>query len=183
MSEIINEELPHKFDATYSSQLSEEIKIVIKANSKQRSELATRFNLYSINTLMAKLSIINTKPGFFNVKGIIDADIKILDSEINDIIDFTVNDHFDELFALPEAVANEDEKDVKNQFDFELIENNVVPLGEVVAQNFSLALEYLFIDSPSSTTQKIVFSDDLDEKNSGDNPFAVLKTLGKQIKS
>ena len=182
MSEITKEELPHKFDAIYSSKLSEEIKVVIKANSKQRSELATRFSLHSINTLMATLSIINTKPGFFHVKGIIDSDLKILDSEINDVIDFTLNDNFDELFALPEALESEDKKDVKNQFDVELIENNVIPLGEVVAQNFSLALEYLFLNSPSSTTQNIVFSDELKEKNNEDNPFAVLKTLGKQTK-
>ncbi|MBB45341.1 MAG: hypothetical protein CMM43_04430 [Rhodospirillaceae bacterium] len=183
MSAITKEELPQKFDAIYSSQLSEEIKIVIKANSKQRSELATRFNLYSINTLVATLTIINTKPGFFHVKGIIDSDLKIFDSEINDIIDFTLNDHFDELFALPEALESEDKKDIQSQFDFELIENNVVPLGEVVAQNFSLALEYLFINSPSSSTQNIVFSDELNDKNIEDNPFAVLKTLGKQIKN
>ena len=52
-----------------------------------------------------------------------------------------------------------------------------------MAQNFSLALEYLFLNSPSSTTQNIVFSDELNEKNIEDNPFAVLKTLGKKIKS
>ena len=183
MSEIIKEELPHKFDVTYSSQLSEEVKIVIKANSKERSELAIRFNLESINTLVATLSIINTKPGFFHVKGIIDSDITMLDSEVGDIIDFRLNDLFDELFALPEVVESEDGKDLKNQFDFELIENNLIPLGEVVAQNFSLALEYLFLNSPSSTTQNIVFSDELSEKNIEDNPFAVLKTLGKKIKS
>ena len=183
MTGFIKQELPHKLDVTYSSQLSGEVKIVIKANSKERSELAIRFNLYSINTLMATLSIINTKPGFFHVKGIIDSELKILDSEINDIIDFTLNDHFDELFALPEAVESEDEKDLKNQFDFELIENNVVPLGEVVAQNFSLALEYLFLNSPSSATQNIVFSDELNEKNIEDNPFAVLKKLGMKLKN
>ena len=183
MSEIIKEELPHKFDVTYSSQLSEEVKIVIKANSKERSELATRFNLYSINALMATLSIINTKPGFFHVKGIIVSDLAMLDSEINDIIDFTLNDYFDELFVLPEAVESEDDKSLKSQFDFELIENNVVPLGEVVAQNFSLALEYLFLNSPSSATQNIVFSDELNERDIEDNPFAVLKTLGKEIKN
>ena len=183
MSEIIKEELPHKFDVTYSSQLSEEVKIVIKANSKERSELAIRFNLQSINTLVATLSIINTKPGFFHVKGIIDSDLTMLDSEVSDIIDFRLNDLFDELFVLPEVVGSEDGKDLKNQFDFELIENNLIPLGEVVAQNFSLALEYLFLNSPSSTTQNIVFSDELNEKNIEDNPFAVLKTLGKKIKS
>ena len=183
MSEIIKEELPHKFDVTYSYQLSEEVKIVIKANSKERSELATRFNLQSINTLVATLCIINTKPGFFHVKGIIDSDLTMLDSEVSDIIDFRLNDLFDELFALPEVVESGDGKDPKNQFDFELIENNVIPLGEVVAQNFSLALEYLFLNSPSSTTQNIVFSDELNEKNIEDNPFAVLKTLGKKIKS
>ncbi len=183
MSEITKDELPHKFDAIYSSQLSEEVKMVIKANSKERSELATRFSLYSIDTLIATLSIINTKPGFFYVKGIIASDLKMLDSETNDIIDFTLNDHFDELFALPEALENEDQRDLKNQFDFELIENNVVPLGEVVAQNFSLALEYLFLNSPSSATQNIVFSDELNEKRIEDNPFAVLKTLGEKIKN
>jgi hypothetical protein len=62
MSEITKDELPHKFDAIYSSQLSAEVKMVIKANSKERSELAIRFSLYSIDTLMATLSIINTKP-------------------------------------------------------------------------------------------------------------------------
>ena len=183
MSKITKDELPHKFDAIYSSQLAEEVKMVIKANSKERSELASRFSLYSIDTLIATLSIINTKPGFFYVKGIIASDLKILDSEINDIIDFTLNDHFDELFALPEALESEDQKDLKNQFDFELIENNVVPLGEVVAQNFSLALEYLFLNSPSSATQNIVFSDELNEKGIEDNPFAVLKTLVEKIKN
>ncbi|MDC0399007.1 hypothetical protein OAN59_04835 [Alphaproteobacteria bacterium] len=183
MSKITKDELPHKFDAIYSSQLSEEVKMVIKANSKERSELATRFSLYSIDTLMATLSIINTKPGFFYVTGIIDSDVKILDSEINGIIDFTLNDHFDELFALPEVLESEDQKDLTNQFEFELIENNVVPLGEVVAQNFSLALEYLFLNSPSSATQNIVFSDELNEKGIEDNPFAVLKTLGEKIKN
>ena len=98
-------------------------------------------------------------------------------------MEFTLNDHFDELFVLPEALESEDQKDLKNQFDFELIENNVVPLGEVVAQNFSLALEDLFLNSPSSTTQNIVFSDELNEKDIEDNPFAVLKTLGKKIKN
>ena len=147
------------------------------------SELATRFNIQSIDTLVATLSIINTKPGFFHVKGIIDSDLNILDSEVNDIIEFTLNDYFDELFALPEALESDDEKDLKNQFDYELIENNIVPLGEVVAQNFSLALEYLFLNSPSSTTQNIVFSDELNEKNIEDNPFAVLKKLGMKIKN
>ena len=110
MSEIIKEELPHKFDVTYSSQLSEEVKIVIKANSKERSELAIRFNLQSINTLVATLSIINTKPGFFHVRGIIDSELTMLDSEVKDIIDFTLNDLFDELFVLPEVVESEDGK-------------------------------------------------------------------------
>ena len=183
MSEITKEELPHKFDVTYSSQLSEEVKIVIKANSKEKSELATRFNLQSINTLVATLSIINTKPGFFHVKGIIDSDLTMLDSEVGDIIDFRLNDLFDELFVLPEVVESEDGKDLKNQFDFELIENNLIPLGEVVAQNFSLALEYLFLNLPGSTTQNIVFSDDSNDKNIVDGPFAVLKALDEKSKN
>ena len=183
MSEIIKEELPHTYDVIYSSQQSEEVKIVIKANSKQRSELATRFNLYSINTLMATLSIINTKPGFFHVNGIIDSDLKILDSEINDVLDFTLNDNFEELFAFPEALDSGDEKNLKNQFDFELIENNTLPLGEVVAQNLSLALEYLFLNLPRSTTQNIVFSDKSDEKNIVDGPNAVLRALNEKSKN
>ena len=65
MPEFIKEELPHKLDVTYSPQLSGEVKIAIKANSKERNELATRFNLDSIKTLMASLLVINTKPGFF----------------------------------------------------------------------------------------------------------------------
>ena len=52
-----------------------------------------------------------------------------------------------------------------------------------MAQNFSLALEYLFLNSASSTTQNIVFSDELNEKNIEDNPFAVLKKLGMKIKN
>ena len=38
MSEFIKEELPHKLDVTYSPQLSGAVKIVIKANSKERNE-------------------------------------------------------------------------------------------------------------------------------------------------
>ena len=183
MSEFIKEELPHKLDVTYSPQLSGEVKIAIKANSKERNELATRFNLDSIKTLMASLLVINTKPGFFCVKGTIDSDLTFLDSEINDVVDFTLNDNFEELFAFPEALDIGDEKNLKNQFDFELIENNVLPLGEVVAQNFFLALEYLFVNFPGSTTQNIVFSDELNEKNVIDGPFAALKALGEKSKN
>ena len=183
MSEIIKEELPHKLDVTYSPQLSGEVKIVIKANSKERNELATRFNLDSIKNLMASLTVINTKPGFFCVKGIIDSDLTLLDSEINEMVDFTINDHFEELFAFPEALDSGDEKNLKNQFDFELIENNTLPLGEVVAQNLSLALEYLFLNLPGSTTQNIVFSDDSNDKNIVDGPFAVLKALDEKSKN
>ena len=183
MSEFIKEELPHKLDVTYSPQLSGEVKIVIKANSKERNELATRFNLDSIKTLMASLLVINTKPGFLCVKGTIDSDLTFLDSEINDVLDFTLNDNFEELFAFPEALDIGDEKNFKNQFDFELIENNVLPLGEVVAQNFFLALEYLFVNFPGSTTQNIVFSDELNEKNVINGPFAVLKALGEKSKN
>jgi hypothetical protein len=113
MSEIIKEELPHKYDVTYSPQLSGEVKITIKANSKERNELATRFNLYSIKTLSAFLSVTNTKPGFFCVKGTIDSDLTIFDPEIDDIMDFTLNDHFEELFVFPEALGSGDEKDLK----------------------------------------------------------------------
>ena len=183
MTGFIKQELPHKLDVTYSSQLLGEVKIVIKANSKERNELATRFNLDSIKTLMASLSVINTKPGFLCVKGTIDADLTFLDSEINDVVDFTLNDSFEELFAFPEALDIGDEKNLKNQFDFELIENNVLPLGEVVAQNFFLALEYLFLNLPGSTTQNIVFSDELNEKNVIDGPFAALKALGEKSKN
>ena len=132
---------------------------------------------------MASLSVINTKPGFLCVKGTIDADLTFLDSEINDVLDFTLNDNFEELFAFPEALDIGDEKNLKNQFDFELIENNVLPLGEVVAQNFFLALEYLFLNFPGSTTQNIVFSDELNEKNVIDGPFAALKALGEKSKN
>ncbi|MDC0158917.1 hypothetical protein OAI47_04140 [Rhodospirillaceae bacterium] len=183
MTEIIKEELPHKLDVTYSPQLSGEVKIVIKANSKERNELATRFDLDSIKTLMAFLSVTNTKPGFFCVTGTIDADLTLLDSEINEMVDFTLNDRFEELFAFPEALDSGDEKHLKNQFDFELIENNTLPLGEVVAQNFSLALEYLFLNLPGSTTQNIIFSDESNEKNIVDGPFAVLKALDEKSKN
>jgi len=183
MSEMIKEELPHKLDVTYSPQLSGAVKIMIKANSKQRDELATRFSLYSIKTLMASLSVINTKPGFFCVKGIIDSDLTLFDSETNEMADFTLNDHFEELFAFSEALDSGDQKNLKNQFDFELIENNTLPLGEVVAQNFSLALEYLFLNLPRSTTQNIVFSDESNEQNILDGPFAVLKALDKKPKN
>ena len=76
-----------------------------------------------------------------------------------------------------------DEKDLKNQFDLELIENNFLPLGEVVAQNFSLALEYLFLNLPGSTTQNIIFSDESNEKNIVDGPFAVLRALNEKSKN
>ena len=183
MSEIIKEELPYKLDVTYSPELSGVVKIVIKANSKERNGLATRFNLGSIKTLMASLSIINTKPGFFFVKGTIDSDLTLLDSETNEMVDFTLNDHFEELFAFLEALDRDEEKNLKDRFDFELVENNTIPLGEVVAQNFSLALESLFLNLPGSTTQNIVFSDDSNEKNLVDGPFAVLKALDEKSKN
>ncbi len=63
MSEIIKEELPHKLDVTYSSQLSEEVKIVIKANSKERSELPEAARKFGVERFESGENTFETQHG------------------------------------------------------------------------------------------------------------------------
>jgi hypothetical protein len=106
----------------------------------------------------------------------------VSDSDNGEILEFSVYEPFEELFAFRESFNGTENRDKKKQFDFEFIENNNIDLGEIVSQNLSLVLEPLFINSCGVTQESVVFSDDFDNEKEISNPFSVLREWKGNLK-
>ena len=182
MTEILKNDLSHQIHLIYSRNISDPIKIELRANVNELRKLADRLNLKSIRKFKSSILIMNVEPGVFKVTGILDSDVLVSDSDNGEILEFSVYEPFEELFAFRESFNGTENRDKKKQFDFELIENNNIDLGEIVSQNLSLALEPLFINSCGLTEASVVFSDDFDNEKEISNPFSVLREWKGNLK-
>ena len=182
MTEILKNDLSCQIHLIYSSSLSEPIEIELRANADELRKLADRLDLKSIRKLTSSIRLMNVEPGVFKVTGNLDSDFLVSDSANGENLEFSVNDPFEELFAFSEFFNETVNRDKNKQFDFELIENNIIDLGELVSQNFSLALEPLFINSYGVAEENVVFSDDFDDEKETHNPFSVLRDWKGNLK-
>jgi hypothetical protein len=182
MTEIKKNDLSYQIHLIYSSSLSDPIEIELRANADELRKLADRLNLKSIRKLTSSVLLMNVEPGVFKVTGILDSNLVVSDSDNGESLEFSVNDPFEELFAFSEFFNETVDRDKNKQFDFELIENNIIDLGELVSQNLSLALEPLFINSYGVAEESVVFSDDFDNEKEISNPFSVLRDWKGNLK-
>ena len=177
MQNISKNEFSYKLRLSHFQQLSDAMQINLNANTKEREALASRMNIESIQDLKASISIINIKPGCFKVTGIIDSELIQIDSTSGDLQNFLVNDTFEEIFAFQEVLDSEEINNFEEQLEIEAIENSILDLGEIVAQNLSLALEPLFSNSQCFYSKNTVFSSGVDDLDVDCKPFSVLKNL------
>ena len=177
MQNTSKNEFSYKLRLSYSQQLSDEMLINLNANTKEREALANRMNIELIQELKASISIINIKPGCFKVTGIIDSELIQVDSTSGDMQEYSVNDTFEEIFAFQEVLDSEENNTFAEQLEIEAIENSILDLGEIVAQNLSLALEPLFANPQGFYSENTVFSAGLDELDDDSKPFSMLRDL------
>jgi len=177
MQNIPKNELSYELRLSYSQQLCDVMQINLNANMKEREALASRIDIESLQNLKASISIVNIKVGFFKVTGKIDSELVQIDSASGDMQEFLINDTFEEVFAFQEALDSEELNTFEKQLEVEVIENSILDLGEIVAQNLSLALEPLFSNSQDFRSENARFSAGVDGLDEDSNPFSALREL------
>ncbi|MDE0811996.1 MAG: hypothetical protein OSB69_22175 [Alphaproteobacteria bacterium] len=115
-----------------------DLSIGMTASAEERDALARRFLITDIPSLEAKLKISRKAEGVFEVVGTLDADIVFM---AEDVMNFTVSESVVEVFATEVGWENLRENSIEGEVDAELIKGDRIDVGEVVAQNLSLALD------------------------------------------
>lgn len=113
-------------------------KIDLKANQEEKAALARRFGLVSIDSFEAELTLTWLKPGkIMSVNGQISADVTQSCVVTLDPLPATVVEHVEIVFARDSANT----ADIIDPNEAELLEGETLDLGEVVAEELSLALD------------------------------------------
>ena len=113
MTEILKNDLSHQIHLIYSRNISDPIKIELRANVNELRKLADRLNLKSIRKFKSSILIMNVEPGVFKVTGILDSDVLVSDSDNGEILEFSVYEPFEELFAFRESFNGTENRDKK----------------------------------------------------------------------
>ena len=117
---------------------------LIEANSEQQKELVNRFKILELSDLQAKLSVFYDKhqKGVV-VSGNLKADLVQQCVVTLGPVPEKIDEEFELLLVSPEQAAALDEEELyadPEAPDYDAIEGNIVPLGEVVAQTLSVMM-------------------------------------------
>ena len=117
---------------------------LIEANSEQQKELVNRFKILELSDLQAKLSVSYDKhqKGVV-VSGNLKADLVQQCVVTLGPVPEKIDEEFELLLVSPEQAAVLDEEELyadPEAPDYDAIEGNIVPLGEVVAQTLSVMM-------------------------------------------
>ncbi len=163
------------------------VHLKLKPNSDELTKLASRFNLLSLNNFNIKLHV---KPVSAGNKILVNGHIKadIIQSCIINLSQ--VSSKIDEEFQLNfitvnyDSIGNKDDLEISLNDDYDIIEDNMIDIGEVAAQQLSLIID----PYPRSDNADLKFFTDeifadkkktftIDDKFS---PFDILSKLDKK---
>jgi uncharacterized metal-binding protein YceD (DUF177 family) len=156
----------------------------IEAKPEERAALARRLGLVALAALTAELTITRMAGGFVRVDGVLRASVTQTCVVTLDPFEASVEEAFTALFApadrMPEGdLLADPDADVPEPLD-----GTRIDLGELVAQQLSLALDPypkapgVTFEGASAGEAEDVGSD-ADESDAGRNPFAALAKLGR----
>lgn len=155
-----------------------DLQLTLTATSLEREALARRFEITEISALDSKLKIYRLLDGVFEVDGSVEAEIIFISEHAEDAMDFTVNEHIQELFATEIGWDSLLEAAIDGEVDAELVNGDSIDLGEVVAQNLSLALDPMLLELGSLEADAVTYSaGGRGGEEAPDHPFAGLADL------
>lgn len=151
----------------------------LTASPRECEALARRFDLASVTGLEADLAIAETGSGIFHVTGSLEAEVSLVGDVSGETVDLVVGDEIDEVLATVSGWEALEAESVDGEVDAELITGDAVDLGEIVAQNLSLALDPVMFDAAGFDDGVEAYSSGGDAEDDGapDHPFAALAAL------
>lgn len=150
----------------------------LTATPSEREALARRFQINEISTLESTLRIRRLSAGVFEVSGSMEAEISFIGAGADEAMDFTVSEAIEEIFATEEGWESLRERSIDGDVDAELVTGDSVDLGEILAQNLSLALDPVLLELGTLEDDAVTYSAGGGGDNEPpDHPFAGLAAL------
>ena len=148
------------------------------ASATERDALALRLEVAEISALEADVAVSRLSEGVYEAVGRFVAEITFIGEQADEALDFTVSETFEEIFATEIGWNHLKEKSLDGEVDAELLSGDQIDVGEIVAQNLSLALDPALLESGALEEGAVTYSaGDDDGDSTSDNPFAALANL------
>jgi len=147
----------------------------IEATNEEREKLAHRFDLLSLDRLVAEVELRRQSGGVILLEAAFEAEFEQCCVVTLDPVRGSLSDRF----SLVCGPAGEEEREIALSEDepaFEPLTGDAIDIGEAVAQELSLAL-------PEFPRQPNAAVDDLVPPDAIEGPFASLTSLGKRKES
>lgn len=157
-----------------------EIEVTIEASPAEREALASRFELQSLKSLTASLTLRQVRGEMVKVAGSFSADVVQTCVVTLDPVPNHVEDRFEALFAPPHLLGSEMDEEVELDIHAEdppeAIVDGAIDVGELTAQYLSLALDP-YPRCPEATLDRVLGSGSGQTDKS--SPFAALSKLAR----
>lgn len=153
------------------------VAVTVTASVAERDALAQRLQVTEITALEADLKVSRLSDGVFEVTGRFEAEITFIGEHADEALDFTVSEAVEEIFATETGWKQLEEKSLDDDVDAELLTVEQIDLGEVVAQNLSLALDPALLESGALEEGAVTYTAGGNGDSVSDNPFAALAAL------
>ncbi|MEQ8389489.1 MAG: YceD family protein [Thalassospira sp.] len=171
-------------------QVSRKERLTIEASEKERAALAKRFELVSIDSLKAELTIKISSNGEVTVHGLMSAQItqncvttlEPVPEAVEDTVDVLFSPHVseDDLPSNPDDLENLSEEELMALLNQpEPLVDNKIDVGEVVAQFLAVAMDPYPRQEGAELPKLVMAEEEAEEERP--NPFAQLAGLKEQL--
>ncbi|WP_430475452.1 YceD family protein [Thalassospira lucentensis] len=171
-------------------QVSRKERLTIEASEKERAALAKRFELVSIDSLKAELTIKISSNGEVTVHGPMSAQItqncvttlEPVPEAVEDTVDVLFSPHVseDDLPSNPDDLENLSEEELMALLNQpEPLVDNKIDVGEVVAQFLAVAMDPYPRQEGAELPKSVMAEEEAEEERP--NPFAQLAGLKEQL--
>lgn len=191
-----NDLMSKKFTPEFSrivktdEQVSRKERLTIEASEKERAALAKRFELVSIDSLKAELTIKISSNGEVTVHGPMSAQITQncvttlapVPEAVEDTVDVLFSPHVseDDLPSNPDDLENLSEEELMALLNQpEPLVDNKIDVGEVVAQFLAVAMDPYPRQEGAELPKLVMAEEEAEEERP--NPFAQLAGLKEQL--
>ena len=172
----MQKELTHPIDIRTITEKG--INVAFEATPEELKALAKRFDVPEIKSLKTKLILAGTD--LINVSGKFTAVVLLEDVVSLEKFQTTISEGFEVLFTKakkPKTKKDSIEIDLSLDEEAEPISGNTIDCGDVVSEQFGLALPAF----PKKTDTYFVYEEPLSEaEETAKNPFSILKKLKKK---
>ena len=155
-------------------------RVRLEANDAERTALAARFELRSVDSLVSDLIVERIKGSeLIRVRGRMSAEIEQTCVISGEAVASKIEETVEERFGPSDETDTEVDLSLEEEDPPEPIENGEIDLGEIVAQYLGVAIDpYLRAPGAEIPQQYQVEEDSFAEKRK--NPFEVLTTLRRE---